>query len=154
MAHEEMARYGIHEQSPGKLAEEVGEYIITGGYDITGGHDDRHSHHKRVPSGIHDQYVRLLESITGELDKPGGPELPGVVDLGVLRLGKVELRRVTVELAAEPPRPAYLARARNMQKMPMGAASHDRARAVPMSVIAHSVTAWYVRAIRERISGR
>jgi hypothetical protein len=82
MAREEMARYGIHEQSPGKLAEEVGEYIITGRYD------DRHSHHKRVPSGIHEQYVRLLESITGELDKPGGPELPASWISGFYGSGK------------------------------------------------------------------
>lgn len=72
----------FHEQSPGKLAEEVGEYIITGGYD------ERHPHHKRVPSGIHEQYVRLLEGIVGELDKPGGPELPASWISGFYGSGK------------------------------------------------------------------
>jgi len=72
----------FHEQSPVKLAEEVSEYIITGGYD------DKHPHHKRVPNGIHEQYVRLLDGISTELDKPGGPELPASWISGFYGSGK------------------------------------------------------------------
>ena len=60
----------FHEQNPVKLADEVGEYIITGGWP------ESHPNHKRVPDGIHEQYVRLLNSIASELDKSGGPDLP------------------------------------------------------------------------------
>ncbi len=60
----------FHEQTPQKVAEEVGEYIITGGWPAD------HPNHRRVPSGIHEQYVQLLTGIAGELTKPGGPELP------------------------------------------------------------------------------
>ncbi len=70
----------FHEQSPDKLAAEVSEYIITGGWP------EDHPNHRRVPSGIHEQYVRLLTNIASELDKPGGPELPERVDLRLLRL--------------------------------------------------------------------
>lgn len=72
----------FHEQSPAKLAEEVGEYIITGGFD------DQHPQHKRVPSGIHEQYVRLLDGMASELDKPGGPELPASWISGFYGSGK------------------------------------------------------------------
>ena len=72
----------FHEQSPDKLAEEVGEYIITGG------HDEQHPHRKRVPSGIHEQYVRLLAVIASDLDKPGGPELPASWISGFYGSGK------------------------------------------------------------------
>ena len=44
----------FHDHSPEKLKDEVSEYIITGGWPAS------HPHHKRVPSGIHEQYVRLL----------------------------------------------------------------------------------------------
>ena len=40
-----------HEQSPEKLANEVSEYIITGGFP------EGHPNHQRVPDGIHEQYV-------------------------------------------------------------------------------------------------
>ncbi|HEV2853828.1 MAG TPA: BREX system P-loop protein BrxC [Thermoanaerobaculia bacterium] len=60
----------FHEQSPEKLQAEVSEYIITGGWN------QDHPNHRRVPNGIHEQYVRLLNGIAEELDKPGGPELP------------------------------------------------------------------------------
>ncbi|MEL7334683.1 MAG: BREX system P-loop protein BrxC, partial [Planctomycetota bacterium] len=60
----------FYEQTPEKVAAEVGEYIITGGWP------ESHPNHKRVPNGIHEQYVRLLTAIKKELDKPGGPELP------------------------------------------------------------------------------
>ncbi len=60
----------LHEQTPEKVAAEVSEYIITGGWP------ESHPNYKRVPNGIHEQYVRLLTAINKELDKPGGPELP------------------------------------------------------------------------------
>ena len=47
----------FHEQSPEKLAAEVNEYIVTGGWP------DDHPNHRRVPDGIHEQYVRLLTNI-------------------------------------------------------------------------------------------
>ena len=47
----------FHEQSPEKLEAEVSEYIITGGWL------EAHPNHTRVPSGIHEQYVRLLTNI-------------------------------------------------------------------------------------------
>lgn len=55
---------------PDRLADEVSEYIITGGWP------DGHPNHTRVPSGIHEQYVRLLRQIVKELDRSGGPDLP------------------------------------------------------------------------------
>ena len=72
----------FHEQDPQRLADEVGEYIITGGWD------EGHPNHRRVPSGIHEQYVRLLTTIASELDKPGGPELPNVWISGFYGSGK------------------------------------------------------------------
>lgn len=71
----------FHEQSPETLAKEVGEYIITGGYDSA------HPHHKRVPNGIHEQYVRLLTAITAELDK-GRSDLPASWISGFYGSGK------------------------------------------------------------------
>jgi hypothetical protein len=59
----------FHEQSPETLAREIGEYIITGGFD------DTHPHRKRVADGIHEQYVRLLNAITAEVEK-GRSDLP------------------------------------------------------------------------------
>ena len=72
----------FHEQDPQRLADEVGEYIITGGWD------EGHPNHRRVPNGIHEQYVRLLTTIASELDKPGGPELPNVWISGFYGSGK------------------------------------------------------------------
>lgn len=72
----------FHEQTPEKLAEEVGEYIITGGYPES---DERH---RRVPMGIHEQYVRLLTHIARELDKKPGPELPASWISGFYGSGK------------------------------------------------------------------
>lgn len=71
----------FHEQSPETLAKEVGEYIITGGYDAA------HPHYKRVPNGIHEQYVRLLTAITAELDK-GRADLPASWISGFYGSGK------------------------------------------------------------------
>lgn len=72
----------FHEQSPQKLADEVKEYIITGGYP------EGHPHKKRVPNGIHEQYVRLLRAMVAELQKPGGPELPASWISGFYGSGK------------------------------------------------------------------
>ncbi len=72
----------FHEQDPEKLANEVSEYIITGGWP------EGHPNHLRVPSGIHEQYVKLLRNIASELDKPGGPELPTVWISGFYGSGK------------------------------------------------------------------
>ncbi len=62
----------FHQQSPESLAAEVGEYIITGGWN------EDHPNHRRVPNGIHEQYVKLLRGIAREMDKDGGPDLPNV----------------------------------------------------------------------------
>lgn len=72
----------FHEQGPDKLAAEVSEYIITGGWP------EDHPNHRRVPSGIHEQYVRLLTHIASELDRPGGPDLPNAWVSGFYGSGK------------------------------------------------------------------
>ncbi|MFL4905933.1 BREX system P-loop protein BrxC [Streptomyces sp. MMS24-I2-30] len=72
----------FHEQGADKLAAEVSEYIITGGWP------EDHPNHRRVPSGIHEQYVRLLTNIAAELDKAGGPELPNAWISGFYGSGK------------------------------------------------------------------
>jgi hypothetical protein len=72
----------FHEQSPEKLEAEVSEYIVTGGWP------EGHPNHKRVPEGIHEQYVRLITGITDELDKPGGPDLPTAWVSGFYGSGK------------------------------------------------------------------
>ena len=72
----------FHEQTPEKLASEVSEYIITGGWP------EDHPNHRRVPDGIHEQYVKLLRAIAAELDKPGGPELPNAWISGFYGSGK------------------------------------------------------------------
>ncbi len=72
----------FHEQSPAKLADEVKEYIVTGGFP------DGHPHKKRVPNGIHEQYVKLLRAMAAELEKPNGPELPASWISGFYGSGK------------------------------------------------------------------
>ena len=72
----------FHEQSPEKLADEVKEYIVTGGWP------EEHPNHRRVPNGIHEQYVHLLNAIVSELDKKGGPELPTAWISGFYGSGK------------------------------------------------------------------
>ncbi|BAY73259.1 hypothetical protein NIES23_60870 (plasmid) [Trichormus variabilis NIES-23] len=72
----------FHEQKPAKVLEEVSEYIITGGYPET---DPRH---KRVQSGIHEQFVKLLNSMAEELQKSGGAELPASWISGFYGSGK------------------------------------------------------------------
>lgn len=72
----------FHEQSPEKLAAEVSEYIITGGWP------KGHPNHERVPNGIHEQYVRLLENIAAEIDNPSGADLPTAWVSGFYGSGK------------------------------------------------------------------
>jgi hypothetical protein len=72
----------FHEQSREKIAAEVSEYIITGGWP------EGHPNHRRVPSGIHEQYVRLLTGIAAELERPGGPDLPNAWISGFYGSGK------------------------------------------------------------------
>jgi len=72
----------FHEQTPAKLAVEVSEYIITGGWP------EGHPNHRRVPDGIHEQYVSLLKNIATELDRPGGPDLPNAWISGFYGSGK------------------------------------------------------------------
>ena len=72
----------FHEQSPQKLADEVAEYIITGGYP------DSDPRSQRVRSGIHEQFVHLLQAMARERDKPGGPELPASWISGFYGSGK------------------------------------------------------------------
>jgi len=72
----------FHEQTATKLADEVAEYIITGGYP------EGDPRQRRVPQGIHEQYVRLLNAIVQELNKSGGPELPASWISGFYGSGK------------------------------------------------------------------
>lgn len=72
----------FHEQSPDKVRDEVSEYIITGGWN------KNHPNYKRVPDGIHEQYVRLLNAISKEMDKNGGPSLPAAWISGFYGSGK------------------------------------------------------------------
>ncbi len=72
----------FHENDPQKVMEEVSEYIITGGYPES---DPRH---KKMPSGIHEQFVRLLTGLTAELNKKHGVELPASWISGFYGSGK------------------------------------------------------------------
>ena len=72
----------FHEQSPEKIQDEVSEYIITGGWNR------EHPSYKRVPDGIHEQYVRLLGAISREMEKNGGPSLPTAWISGFYGSGK------------------------------------------------------------------
>ena len=70
----------FHEDTPAKIAEEVSEYIITGGYPEG---DPRYNEH-----GIHEQFVRLLTGIATELEKSAGPDQPAVWISGFYGSGK------------------------------------------------------------------
>jgi len=72
----------FHEQDPAKVQEEAAEYIITGGYPES---DPRH---KRIPSGIHEQFVKLLRGLAVDLQKPSGAELPAAWISGFYGSGK------------------------------------------------------------------
>jgi hypothetical protein len=72
----------FHEQSPEKLKAEVSEYIITGGFP------EGDPRARRLKAGIHEQFVHLLRAIRAELDKKGGPALPGAWISGFYGSGK------------------------------------------------------------------
>jgi hypothetical protein len=72
----------FHEQAEPSSPSEVSEYIITGGWP------EDHPNHRRVPNGIHEQYVHLLRTIASELDRPGGPDLPNAWISGFYGSGK------------------------------------------------------------------
>lgn len=127
----------FHEQGAAKLAEEVGEYIITGGYPRE---DPRF---KRVPDGIHDQFLRLLKELDRELRRPGGPELPAVWISGFYGSGKSSLAKL-LGLALDgrtlpdgtPLARALLARDQSPGRAEL-AAAWDRVRSVidPLAVV-------------------
>lgn len=73
----------FHEQEPLKVAEEVSEYIVTGGYPEA----DPRSKTVRG-NGIHEQFVKLLRNLAEELQKPGGAELPASWISGFYGSGK------------------------------------------------------------------
>jgi len=70
------------QQSPDKVADEVGEYIVTGGYAAS---DPRH---QRTREGIHEQFVGLLGALHSERTKPGGPAEPASWISGFYGSGK------------------------------------------------------------------
>jgi hypothetical protein len=72
----------FHEQSPAKLADEVREYIVTGGYD------EGTPQSKRVPHGIHEEFRKLIGSVRGALATAGGPSLPASWISGFYGSGK------------------------------------------------------------------
>ena len=72
----------FQDQSPERLEDEVREYIVTGGWP------EGHPNRRRVPSGIHEEYVRLLTALSAELAKRGGPDLPNVWISGFYGSGK------------------------------------------------------------------
>lgn len=66
----------FHEQDPAKVLSEVSEYIITGGYA------------ENDPPGIHEQFVKLLRSLSKELSKKSSSELPAIWISGFYGSGK------------------------------------------------------------------
>ena len=72
----------FHEQDPEKVLSEVSEYIVTGGYA------EGDPRKKRIQSGIHEQFVKLLGSLAKELSKKSGSELPAVWISGFYGSGK------------------------------------------------------------------
>lgn len=70
----------FHEQDPARVAHEVAEYIVTGGYPAD------HPRHRQVPSGIHEQFVKLLDGISHELK--GQASLPASWISGFYGSGK------------------------------------------------------------------
>lgn len=72
----------FHETTPEKIADEVSEYIVTGGYP------EGDPRRKRIDSGIHEQFVRLLSAMAAELARSGGPELPASWISGFYGSGK------------------------------------------------------------------
>jgi hypothetical protein len=127
----------FHEQSPTAVASEVSEYIITGGYP------EGHPSQRRVPKGIHEEYVRLLETIVKELEKPGGPELPNSWISGFYGSGKSSFAKLLGLALDGMPLPdgrsvadAWLARNTSPRAAEMKTAwAKLRARVEPMAVV-------------------
>ena len=72
----------FHQQAPERVQDEVAEYIVTGGYA------DDDPRRRRVASGIHEQLVRLLNGIAGDLRKKSGADLPACWISGFYGSGK------------------------------------------------------------------
>lgn len=72
----------FHQEQPEELAAEVREYIVTGGYP------EGDPRRQRIPDGIHDQFVRLLNNLQAELAKPSGSDLPACWISGFFGSGK------------------------------------------------------------------
>ncbi len=127
----------FHDQSPEKLADEVNEYIITGGWL------PEHPNYKRVPNGIHEQYVRLLTAITKELDKRPGPGLPTAWISGFYGSGKSSFAKLLglaldgVELPdGRSLADAWLERDRSQKKHELAAAWHAlRCKIDPIAIV-------------------
>jgi hypothetical protein len=132
----------FHEQSPTKLQSEVSEYIITGGYP------EGHPAAKRYGTtggsgGIHEQFIRLLQGITHELRRKGGPELPASWISGFYGSGKSSFAKL-VGLALDgvvlpdgnPLEKALLARDDSPQRQDLIAAWQElRSRLKPIAVV-------------------
>lgn len=127
----------FHQQSPESIAAEVGEYIITGGWN------EDHPSHRRVPNGIHEQYVKLLRGISRELGKEGGPDLPNVWISGFYGSGKssfAKLLGLSLDGATLPDgtslSQAWLARNRSQRKQEMiDAWTELRSKVNPIAVV-------------------
>lgn len=127
----------FHQQSPESIAAEVGEYIITGGWN------EDHPNHRRVPNGIHEQYVKLLRGISRELGKAGGPDLPNVWISGFYGSGKssfAKLLGLSLDVATLPDgtslSQAWLARNRSQRKQEMiDAWTELRSKVNPIAVV-------------------
>ncbi|HWB79962.1 MAG TPA: BREX system P-loop protein BrxC [Nannocystaceae bacterium] len=72
----------FHEQTPARVADEVAEYIITGGYR------EGDPRYRRVKQGIHEQFVSLLQGITRAVSSRTPPELPSSWISGFYGSGK------------------------------------------------------------------
>ncbi len=72
----------FHEQSPKKLADEVNEYIVTGGYE------EGSPQAKRVPHGIHEEFRKLVNNVREALERGDGPSLPAAWISGFYGSGK------------------------------------------------------------------
>lgn len=72
----------FHEQSEKKLADEVNEYIITGGFE------EGTPQAKRVPHGIHEEFRKLVNNVRAELARADGPSLPAAWISGFYGSGK------------------------------------------------------------------
>lgn len=72
----------FYQQTPERVAEEVAEYIITGGYR------EGDPRYRRVKQGIHEQFVSLLGGITRALSARTPPDLPSCWISGFYGSGK------------------------------------------------------------------